>query len=302
MPGFGRLAYGEWMNDGRLLRFGLFEFRPGTGELHRQDVPVKLQAQPARVLAVLAGAAGAVVSRETLQREVWGEDTHVDFDRGLNFCIAQVRAALGDSAESPRFIATVPKHGYRFIAPVEVVHGPQGASTPSPEPAPGPGRVRVQGFVPALLAVALVAAAAWPFFARQAASPDTVVVVPFYNETGRPELDALARSLSDVTVVRLAAPERIARLSVIGNAPSLVNPFARADVQGIARQLGAQWVVIGQLQSDTGGLRLAGHLIRSGDMRHVWAQTFDDPLFGLPAQERAAEAIAAAVSQALASH
>lgn len=296
------LAYGDGMNDGRRVRFGLFEFCPGTGELRRDDVPVKLQAQPARVLAVLAAAPGQVVSRETLQREVWGPGTHVDFDRGLNFCIAQVRAALGDSAESPRFVATVPKQGYRFIAPVEVVAHPHEHAPVAAGPAPGSGRMRVPAMVTAVLALAVLAVAAWPFLGRYTAPLDTVVVVPFYNETGRPELDALARSLSDVTTVRLATPERIAQLSVIGNAPSLQNKFARTEVQGIARALGGQWVLIGQLQSDGEGLRVVGHLIRSTDMKHVWAQTFDDGTFGLAAQERTAETIAARVSQALASN
>lgn len=89
---------------------------------------------------------------------------------------------------------------------------------------------------------------------------------------------------------------------MIGNAPSLRNPFARTDVQEIARRLRAQWVVIGQLQSDSQRLRLVAHLIRSSDMKHVWAQTFDDTAFELAAQERTAEAIAASISQALASN
>ena len=89
-------------------RFGIFDFDPSTGDLRRNGVAVRLQAQPARVLGALVLQAGQVVTRETLQREVWGEGTHVDFERGLNFCIAQVRSALGDSAESPRYIETVP--------------------------------------------------------------------------------------------------------------------------------------------------------------------------------------------------
>ena len=87
-------------------------------ELTREGRPIRLQPQPARVLAILVGRAGEVVSREDLRSQIWNDGTHVDFERGLNFCIAQIRNALGDSAESPRFIETVPKRGYRFIAPV----------------------------------------------------------------------------------------------------------------------------------------------------------------------------------------
>src|SRR5919106_4391361 len=114
-----RTARGRFRGGGMEgVRFGIFDFSPSTGELWRDGVPVRLQAQPARLLAALVARAGQVVTRETLQREIWGDGTHVDFERGLNFCIAQVRGALGDSADSPRFIETVPKQGYRFVAPV----------------------------------------------------------------------------------------------------------------------------------------------------------------------------------------
>ena len=293
--------------NGGAVRFGVFDFSPATGELRRDGVPVKLQAQPARVLALLVANAGGVVTRETLQREVWGTETHVDFDRGLNFCIAQVRSALGDSAESPRFVATVPKQGYRFIAPVQGVVVPvhtvksdetlhaDGGPTSRPFPKFGWSLV-------ALLALTAVILIAWPLWRAEGDTRQTVVVVPFYNETGRAELDVLAKNLADVTVARLATPERLPTLSVIGNAPSLRNKFARDDVQGIARDLGAQWVVIGQLKSDGQGLRVVAHLIRATDMKHLWAHTFDDPEFGFAAQERTAESIAASISQSLASN
>jgi DNA-binding winged helix-turn-helix (wHTH) protein len=99
-------------------QFGLFDFDPASGVLCREGIPVKLQAQPARVLRLLIANSGEVVSRETLRRAVWGADTLVHFDRGLNLCIAQIRAAPGESAESPRFSRTVPKKGYQFVAPI----------------------------------------------------------------------------------------------------------------------------------------------------------------------------------------
>lgn len=314
LPQLVRLAYGDGMNAGR-IRFGTYEFAPVPGELWRSGIPVKLQAQPARVLAVLLAHAGEVVSRETLQREVWGPGVHVDFERGLNFCIAQVRSALRDSADSPRFIATVPKQGYRFIAPVEtsraeaVTAAVDAAPAKAPETAPDgtatPQSFRWSGAFAAITIVLVLATAlaiAWPLRGGPVTPRDTVIVVPFYNETGRAELDALAKNLGDVTVARLASPERLHQLSVIGNAPALRHPFARTDVQKVAQDLGAQWVVVGQLKADDAGLRLVGHLIRAGDMKHLWANTFDDPTFTLAAQERAGESIAAAISHALASN
>src|SRR5882724_8085081 len=94
-------------------RFGIFEFDSDAADLRREGIPIRLQAQPAQVLALLLENAGEVVTRETLQQKVWADGTQVDFERGLNYCIAQVRSALGDSADSPRFVRTVPKKGYQ---------------------------------------------------------------------------------------------------------------------------------------------------------------------------------------------
>ena len=99
-------------------RFGIFTFDDRAAMLTRLDRPVALEPQPARALALLLSRAGDVVTRDELRAHLWGEDTHVDFDRGLAYCIGQLRVALGDSAESPRFIQTHPRRGFSFIAPV----------------------------------------------------------------------------------------------------------------------------------------------------------------------------------------
>ncbi len=104
-----------------LLRFDPYDLNPETGELRKGGTPLKLPPQPAKVLALLASRPGELVTREELQRELWGDQTLVDFDRGLNFCIRRVRAVLLDDATEPRYIETVPRRGYRFIAPVQQV-------------------------------------------------------------------------------------------------------------------------------------------------------------------------------------
>ena len=147
-----------------------------------------------------------------------------------------------------------------------------------------------------VVSVMVVALIGW---AKASAAPPTVVVVPFYNETGNAQHGALADAVGDATVARLAATERIGSLRVIGNADALRNPFARQDVQQIARDLDAQWVLIGQLKTDGQRLRVIAHLIRAADMTHLWAQAFDDDAFDLIGQSRAAEGIAAAVSTSL---
>jgi DNA-binding winged helix-turn-helix (wHTH) protein len=102
-----------------LVRFGLFEADLETGELRKQGMKIRLQDQPFEILAILLRRPGQIVTREELRQTLWGTDTFVDFDRSLNKAINRLREALEDSAENPRFIETIPKRGYRFIAPVE---------------------------------------------------------------------------------------------------------------------------------------------------------------------------------------
>src|SRR5690242_3477804 len=135
------------MNSGK-ARFGVFEADFANGELRKQGRNIPMQQQPFLVLALLLERAGDLVSREDLQKAVWPSDTFVDFDFGLNTAIKKIRAALGDSAVSPRFIETLPRKGYRFMAPVTweppVATGSQsaeslileGAAAAPPQPSP----------------------------------------------------------------------------------------------------------------------------------------------------------------------
>jgi DNA-binding winged helix-turn-helix (wHTH) protein len=105
-----------------LLRFGVFELDLGTGELHKAGSLINLPPQPFKILVfLLASCPGQLVTREEIRRQVWGSDIFVDFEQGLNFAVKKIRAALNDDAEAPRYIETLPRRGYRFIAPVEVV-------------------------------------------------------------------------------------------------------------------------------------------------------------------------------------
>src|SRR2546428_5082128 len=106
-----------------ILRFGLFEVDMRTGEVRKQGVRIKLQEQPFHVLTVLLRRTGQVVTREELRSQNWPADPFVDFDNSLNTAINKLREALGDSADNPRFIETLPRRGYRFIAPVTAVDG-----------------------------------------------------------------------------------------------------------------------------------------------------------------------------------
>jgi DNA-binding winged helix-turn-helix (wHTH) protein len=104
-----------------ILRFGMFELDPAAGQLYRNGRQVRMQPKPFRLLCLLADQAGKLVTREEIQKELWTSDTFVDFEQGVNFAIKQVREALAEDADRPLYIQTVPKRGYRFVAPVERV-------------------------------------------------------------------------------------------------------------------------------------------------------------------------------------
>src|ERR1019366_8116640 len=107
------------MSDPSLVRFGAFELDLRTGELRKHGIRLKLQDQPFQVLQALVERPGELVTREDLQRKIWADGTFVDFDQSLNRAVNKVREALGDTAENPRYIETMARRGYRFIAPVE---------------------------------------------------------------------------------------------------------------------------------------------------------------------------------------
>src|SRR5262249_6243127 len=109
------------MSDGPIFRFGAFELRTAAAELRLNGDPVKLPPQPLKVLELLARRSGEVLTRNEIREHVWCGDTFVDFEQGLNFCIRQIREALGDHADAPRFVETLPRRGYRFLMPVTEV-------------------------------------------------------------------------------------------------------------------------------------------------------------------------------------
>src|ERR1700692_454676 len=174
-----------------ILRFGVFEMDARAGELRKHGVRIKLQGQPFHVLTLLLQRPGEVVSREKLRSQIWQSDTFVDFDNGLNTSINKLREALGDSADNPRFIETLPRHGYRFIAAVTKVNGTTRETvTAGSTPRRPSGRKIVVMAAIAVLAAGIAGGLLWR--SREAlhlTEKDTIVLGDFANSTGDPVFD-----------------------------------------------------------------------------------------------------------------
>jgi DNA-binding winged helix-turn-helix (wHTH) protein/tetratricopeptide (TPR) repeat protein len=204
----------------RRTRFGPFEVELRSGELYKHGIKLKIQDQPFQLLAVLLARQGEVVTREELRQKLWPADTFVDFDTGLNSTIKKLRDALGDSAEEPRYIETLPRRGYRFIAHVE--NGDLSAPVPIEKhlatvPPVGPKselsnkrRIIVAAGVAALLIVA--ALVTWRVFSARSAltESDTILLASFINKTGDPIFD---NSLDKALEVKLTESPFLSLLS-----------------------------------------------------------------------------------------
>jgi DNA-binding winged helix-turn-helix (wHTH) protein/TolB-like protein len=265
------------MRDGR-FRFGLFEFDGAALELRREGVLVRLQSQPAQVLACLIEQANQVVSRDDLRKAVWGHGTFVDFEGGLNFCISQIRSALQDDSAQPLYIRTVPKSGYQFIAPVQCI------SAQSPEALQvGGARRETSAARRSALMLAAAAFAVVAFFGYRFQSVQSAIRAPilavlrFDNETDHPGVTKFSDALTDNVVEQLTSLGG-SSYRVIGNAQILRSPREERDLRAIASSLHAEYVVLGQVQTEGAQVRILAHLIRLSDQTHIWVVRMDGSL------------------------
>lgn len=245
-------------------RFGVFEFDSGSGELRKNGRAVSLEPQPAKALTVLLSRAGEVVSRDELRDAIWG-NTHVDVDRGLAYCISQIRAALGDSGDNPRFIQTIPKQGFKFIAPL-APHAPHAPITSGPP-------LWVIGVALVIFGALVIGVFVFLLWDSTRASADNRVMIAvsvFDNETGNAEYDRPVAGLSDVVVEHLTKIDPT-HIAVIGNAAVLRQPRNIRNLEAIADNLQADYVLLGQLQQGETGMRFITHFIRLKDAAHLKA-------------------------------
>jgi TolB-like protein/DNA-binding winged helix-turn-helix (wHTH) protein/Flp pilus assembly protein TadD len=277
---------------GRRLCFGVFELDLRTAELRKRGLRVRLQEQPFQVLAMLLERAGQVVGREELQKKLWPADTFVDFDHGLNKAINKIREALGDSAESPRFVETVARRGYRFIADVRVADAaPARSPEPAPQPHPGPDASDRRDFAGTLatlrrrrpprawtlstsaLLVLLISLAAWKLHSYT--PPSSVIrslaVLPLENLSSDASQDYFADGMTDELITDLG---QISALRVISRTSVMAYKHTRKSLPQIARELNVDAVVEGTVLRSGDQVRITAQLIEGSADRHLWSQSY----------------------------
>jgi len=313
MPG-GTLTFISMHEDLHLrgkLRFGVFELDLRAGELRKRDLRVRLQEQPFQLLAMLLEHPGEVVTREELQKKLWPADTFVDFDHGLNKAISKIREALSDSAESPRFVETVARRGYRFLAEVKVVdtvpvRSPEHVTQPHPTAEvrdrsdlagklamlkhllPSPAW-RISASVLLLLMVSL---AAWKLHSWNRTSPviRSLAVLPLESLSSDASQDYFADGMTDELISDLG---QISALRVISRTSVMAYKHTRKPLPQIARELNVDGVVEGSVLRSGDQVRITAQLIEAPMDKHVWSQSYQGELRDtLALQNQVAGAIA----------
>jgi len=309
----------------KLVRFGIYAVDLRTSELWKQGRKIKLQEQPCRILAILLEQRGEVVTREELRKRLWSDDTFVDFDHSLNTAIMRLREALSDSSDCPRFIETLPRHGYRFIAPVEEVadsgqerrEDAGSRSTPefsvavpqsSPakifvpgdvEPESRPRRIRTRRALVLGSLFGVVAAVLLGIgfrFLRTGAEANlsrnpirSMVVLPFENLSGDKDQQYFTDGMTDELIAHLA---KIRSLRVISRTSSMEYKGTHKTLSEIARNLNVDAVVEGTVLRSGDRVRITAELVQVSTDRHLWAETYESQLGDVLAlQSRVASAI-----------
>src|SRR6266705_2513766 len=280
------------------LRFGVFEVDLRAGELTKRGLRVRLQEQPFQVLAMLLEKPRELVTREELCEKLWSQ-TVVDFDHGLNKAINKIREALGDSAENPRFVETVARRGYRFLAdatPIEDEELVPASDSRRVEIADAgvaptrPRRTRVwMGFG---LVLVLAASLSWILYSRSHSSPKirSLAVLPLESLSGDASQDYFADGMTDALIADLG---QISALRVISRTSVMTYKRVRKPLPEIAREFNVEAVVEGTVSHSGECVRITAQLIQVPDEKHHWAQSYEGDLQDtLALQNNVARAIA----------
>ncbi len=257
-----------------IIRFGSYTLDVPAGELHKNGTKIRLPDQPFQILLLLLQRPGEVVTRDELRHHLWSSDTFVDFERGLNSAVKKLRDVLGDSAETPRFVETLPRRGYRFIYPV-------GEAAPKGRVLPEPPRPRPVAWLLAGLSVLLAGAFVFVVAARRnwlapkntGGSIRSIAVLPLENHTGDPQQEYLVDGIHDELITEVAQMGGLKK--VISRTSVMQYKGSRKPLPQIARDLNVDGVLEGGVQRAGDRIRVTVQLIAASEDRHVWAQTFE---------------------------
>ena len=285
----------------RMIRCGVFEIDLKAFELRKHGLRLKLAEQPFQILAILLEKPGDIITREELRERLWPGDTFVDFDHGLNNAVMRLREVLGDSPESPRFIETLPRRGYRFVGPVEEIHAASRAVAGSDSSADTPDRLAVpklavddrQLVVPSvtLPRIALLSAAVllfavfsgltvhfvtgWESGKINPAHKMSLVVLPLENLSGDAQQDYFADGMTDELTANLA---KIGSLRVVSRSTAMAYKGTHKPLSEIAKDLHVDAVVEGTVLRSGSRVRITAELIQVSTDHHLWADTYESQI------------------------
>jgi TolB-like protein/DNA-binding winged helix-turn-helix (wHTH) protein/Tfp pilus assembly protein PilF len=296
----------------RRLAFGPYEADLMSGELRKYGIKIRLQSQPFQLLTMLLERPGELVTREEICRKLWPADTFVDFDHSLGTAINKIREVLNDSVAEPRFVETLPRRGYRFIAPViAVAVDPPLAPLETislPVEIRTPPRRRHSLAIGAGATVLLVVfgLVAWNYFGRSHRSTSeaanlpqvkSIAVLPLLNLSSDPAQQFFADGITDELITNLA---QISSLRVISHTSAMAYLGTHKSAPEIARELGVDALVEGSVVRSGNRVRITTQLIHAASDRHLWAHTYDLQLGDvLTVQGEVARDISAGISQTL---
>ena len=295
----------------KFVRFGIYEVDLRASELRKQGRKIKLQEQPCRILGILLEQRGEVVTREDLRKRLWSDDTFVDFDHSLNTAIMRLREALSDSSDNPVFIETLPRHGYRFIAPVEEISVSENEEhaddAPEARLESPPSVIEIPGELPSItgqstlqpkklqvglpralflgglagLTVIVVFALVQRYLQYRVGASfrpnqiKSVVVLPFENLSGEEDQKYFTDGMTDELIANLA---KIRSLRVISRTSSMEYKGTHKPLSQIARDLNVDAVVEGTVLRSGNRVRITAELVQVATDRHLWAETYESQL------------------------
>lgn len=251
----------------RVIRFVGYEVDLRAGQLRKNGLKVKLEGQPLQVLALLLDRPGQLVTRDDVKQQLWGADTFVDFERGINEAVKRLREALDDSADKPRFIETVRGRGYRFIYPLEVSQ-----ASPSRRWLVPVALLAGSSLLAILVGTNVVGIRNWLPGKTAAAEIHSLAVLPLENLSGDPEQDYFADGMTDALITELG---KITSLRVISRQSVMRYKTTRKPLEEIARDLNVDAVVEGTVVRERDRVSVTAQLIQVRPERHLWAERYD---------------------------